>query len=50
MRERAQASGADLTVDQVHDLVLAETESEDEAQAAATRYAADLLKSGRTPG
>ena len=50
LREQAQASGAELTVDQMHDLVFAETESEDEAQAAATRYAASLLKAGRTPG
>ena len=50
LREQAQASGAELTVDQVYDLVLVETESEEQAQAAATRYAASLLKAGRTPG
>lgn len=50
MRERAVEAGAELTVEQVYDLVLAETESEEQAQAAATRHAADQLKAGRTPG
>lgn len=50
MREQAQAAGAQLTVDQVYQWTLAETECEEQAQAAATQYASELLKAGRTPG
>ena len=38
-----------LTVDQVYDLVLAETEDERQASKAASGYAAALLRKGQTP-
>ncbi len=50
LREQALANGAQPTVDQVYEWTLAETESEETAQQAATAYASDLLKAGRTPG
>ena len=48
-RERLAAAGAQLSVDQVYNLTLAETESEDKASEAASAYAAELLRRGRTP-
>ncbi len=50
MREQSQAAGVQPTVDQVYQWILAETEDEEQAQTAATQYASDLLKAGRTPG
>jgi len=48
---RQLAFGADvrLTVDQVYELVLAETEDERQASKAASGYAAALLRKGQTP-
>jgi hypothetical protein len=38
-----------LSIDQVYDLVLAETEDERQASKAASGYAAALLRKGQTP-
>lgn len=48
-RERLQAAGVRLTVDQVYRLTLAETESEEIAQRAASDHAYALMKAGQTP-
>ena len=48
-RRAVELSGARLSVDQVHDLVLAETEDLEQAQKAASDYAASLLRRGETP-
>jgi uncharacterized protein YciI len=45
-RQRLQAAGRTLTVDQVHALTLAETESEEAAARAASDYACALLRAG----
>jgi hypothetical protein len=48
-RQRCQAAGTRLTVDMVYNLTLAETESEEKAQRAASDYAAELMRAGETP-
>ena len=49
LRELRWRPDVRLSVDAVHDLVLRATGSEESAQEAARRYAADLLRAGETP-
>lgn len=48
-RQLALRGDVRLTVDQVYELVLAETEDERQASKAASSYAAALLRKGQTP-
>lgn len=48
-RQLAYRGDVRLTVDQVYDLVFAETDDEQQASKAASGYAAALLRKGQTP-
>lgn len=48
-RRLAYSPDVRLTVDQVYDLILAETDDERQASRAASGYAAALLRKGQTP-